>query len=232
MTRWIGHRSCRACCWPSAHRRPAARPDRRPGRPARSHVTVDGTVSGRRRFDELIAEGDAVPVAGWDFSWFDGRAIEERPRWGYARLLSERIGRARAVLDIQTGGGEVLAEAVRCSGAPVGQPQRLAATESWPPNLALARRALAPLGGMVVGSADEADLPFGDGSFDLVVSRHPHCRRVARDRAGARAGRRLPLPADRAWVQPRALRLHDGTAAGGYRPQSAGRGGGSGNCRP
>ncbi len=49
----------------------------------------------------------------------------------------------------------------------------LAATESWPPNLVLARRALAPLGGIVIGSADEADLPFGDGSFDLVVSRHP-----------------------------------------------------------
>ena len=35
-------------------------------------------------FDELIAEGDAVPLAGWDFSWFDGRATEERPPWGYA----------------------------------------------------------------------------------------------------------------------------------------------------
>jgi SAM-dependent methyltransferase len=136
-------------------------------------VTVDRTVSGRRGFHELIAEGDAVPVAGWDFSWFDGRAVEERPRWGYARLLSERIGRARAVLDIQTGGGEVLAEAVRRSGAPVGQPQRLAATESWPPNLALARNTLAPVRGNVIGAADEADLPFGEGSFDLVVSRHP-----------------------------------------------------------
>jgi hypothetical protein len=41
-------------------------------------------------YDELIAEGDAVPVAGWDFSWFDGRASEERPAWGYSRLLSER----------------------------------------------------------------------------------------------------------------------------------------------
>ena len=146
-------------------------------------------------FEELIAEGDAVPVEGWDFSWFEGRATEERPAWGYARLLSERIGRAAAVLDIQTGGGEVLAGAVRSARAATGTAAPpvlaatvlaqsvpappvlvatvLAATESWPPNLALARRAIGPLGGAVVGAADDADLPFGDANFDLVVSRHP-----------------------------------------------------------
>jgi SAM-dependent methyltransferase len=134
----------------------------------------DHLVPARPLFEELIAEGDAVPVEGWDFSWFDGRATEERPAWGYARLLGERIGRAAAVLDVQTGGGEVLAEAVRRARDPSGGgPTVIAATESWPPNLALARRALAPLGGNVVGATDEADLPFGDATFDLVVSRHP-----------------------------------------------------------
>ena len=33
-------------------------------------------------FDEEIAEGLAVPTDGWDFSWFAGRATEERPGWG------------------------------------------------------------------------------------------------------------------------------------------------------
>ena len=37
----------------------------------------------RRTFTELIAEGDAVPVEGWDFSWFDGRATEERTVPGF-----------------------------------------------------------------------------------------------------------------------------------------------------
>jgi hypothetical protein len=60
-------------------------------------------------FARLLAEGDAVPVEGWDFSWFDGRATEERPSWGYARMMAERMAHARAALDIQTGGGEVLA---------------------------------------------------------------------------------------------------------------------------
>lgn len=49
----------------------------------------------------------------------------------------------------------------------------LAATESWPPNVAIARRNLAPLGGEVAEVADDADLPFPAESFDLVVSRHP-----------------------------------------------------------
>lgn len=127
-----------------------------------------------RAFEELIAEGDAVPVEGWDFSWFNGRATEERPSWGYARLLSDRIRRSDAVLDIQTGGGEVLASAVRAARTATGTgPAVLVATESWPPNLALAQRALAPLGGVVVGAADDMDLPLADASFDLVSSRHP-----------------------------------------------------------
>lgn len=66
-----------------------------------------------RSFEDLVAEADAEPVEGWDFSWFDGRASEQRPSWGYARLMGERLAQARAALDIQTGGGEVLA------GAPV-----------------------------------------------------------------------------------------------------------------
>jgi SAM-dependent methyltransferase len=117
-------------------------------------------------FDELIAEGESEPVEGWDFSWFEGRATEERPAWGYSRLLAERMGTATAALDIQTGGGEVLA------GIPQAPPM-LAATESWPPNVELARRNLRPLGATVSAVDDAADLPFPGESFDLVVSRHP-----------------------------------------------------------
>ena len=117
-------------------------------------------------FESLVAEGESVPVEGWDFSWFEGRATEERPAWGYLRLISERMAGASAALDIQTGGGEVTAK------IPTAPPV-LAATESWPPNLAIARRNLAPLGGSVVLVDDDAPLPFEDSSFDLVVSRHP-----------------------------------------------------------
>jgi hypothetical protein len=65
----------------------------------------------RRNFDDLVAEADSVCVDGWDFSWLDGRATEERPSWGYQRLLRDRLAGASCALDIQTGGGEVLAGA-------------------------------------------------------------------------------------------------------------------------
>jgi hypothetical protein len=29
----------------------------------------------------------AVDVTGWDFSWLAGRATEERPTWGYQKLM-------------------------------------------------------------------------------------------------------------------------------------------------
>ena len=112
-----------------------------------------------------------MPTEGWDFSWFEGRATEERPPWGYARVLGERMATLStrpdtAALDLQTGGGEVLATVPAA-------PPTLVATEAWPPNLAVARRNLAPLGARVVEVAEDGDLPFGDESFDLVTSRHP-----------------------------------------------------------
>ncbi|WP_308167758.1 class I SAM-dependent methyltransferase [Catellatospora tritici] len=123
-------------------------------------------MSQDRTFEELLAEGAAVPVDGWDFSWFQGRATEQRPEWGYAKLLARRMATARAALDLQTGGGEVTGELEQA-------PPVLVATEGWPPNLALARRNLAHLGATVVDHADRDPLPFPDASFDLVVSRHP-----------------------------------------------------------
>ncbi|KAA2253882.1 class I SAM-dependent methyltransferase [Solihabitans fulvus] len=119
-----------------------------------------------RTFEDLVAEAEAVSVDGWDFSWLDGRATEQRPSWGYQRAMGERMARASAALDIQTGGGEVLA------GIPA-LPALTVATESWPPNLAKATALLHPRGVAVVADQDEPPLPFADAAFDLVVSRHP-----------------------------------------------------------
>jgi SAM-dependent methyltransferase len=118
-----------------------------------------------RTFDELVSEAAAAPIDGWDFSWLDGRATEERPSWGYQHLMSRRLATATAALDIDTGGGEVL------SGAETFPPT-MVATESWPPNAALATQLLHPLGAVVVATRDEPTLPFADAAFDLVTSRH------------------------------------------------------------
>ena len=131
-----------------------------------------------RSFDELVEEAAAVPVDGWDFSWLDGRATEQRPSWGYQQLLAGKLAAATAALDIQTGGGEVLAGA-----GPERFPPTLVATEGWPPNLARATALLHPLGAVVVADPEEPPLPFADGAFDLVTSRHPvtvHWSEIAR----------------------------------------------------
>ena len=118
------------------------------------------------RFDQLVAEAEAADVSGWDFSWLDGRATEQRPSWGYQRLMAQRLAAATAALDVQTGGGEVLAGAAAF-------PPTMAATESWPPNVALATERLHPRGVVVVADPDGRPLPFADAAFDLVTSRHP-----------------------------------------------------------
>lgn len=117
-------------------------------------------------FEELVAAGEQADVTGWDFSWLQGRATEERPPWGYARLLADRLRRAQASLDLQTGGGEVLAQVPTL-------PPVAVATESWPPNVAAARARLEPRGVQVVAQPDQPPLPFDDDTFDLVTSRHP-----------------------------------------------------------
>lgn len=116
--------------------------------------------------ERLLVEGGTADVTGWGFEWLAGRASEERPPWGYARLLADRLGRAAASLDLQTGGGEVLAEAP-------SYPRVAVATEGFAPNLARATTRLHPRGVVVVAHEEGAPLPFAEAAFDLVTSRHP-----------------------------------------------------------
>ncbi|RZU63378.1 class I SAM-dependent methyltransferase [Zhihengliuella halotolerans] len=123
-----------------------------------------------RTFEEKVAAAAAADVTGWGFGFLDGRATEERPPWGYVRRLADALSSADAALDLDTGGGEVLAEALDLSAR---RPVRAAATEGWEPNLVRARERLHPLGVEVMAAGPGAPLPFAAGSFDLVTSRHP-----------------------------------------------------------
>jgi SAM-dependent methyltransferase len=118
-------------------------------------------------FEELIAEADTAPIAGWDFTWLEGRATEDRPRWRYSERVAERAARASHMLDLQSGGGELLA------GLPQVPPV-MVATEAYPPNVVLAAQRLLPRGAHVVAAHDAGKaLPFPNAVFDLVTSRHP-----------------------------------------------------------
>jgi len=124
-----------------------------------------GTVARSR--EALIEEAAAAPIVGWDFSWLDGRAAEERPSWGYFRLLAGRAAAASSLLDLQTGGGELLGQLPKL-------PPLTVATEGWEPNVWRAAQRLRRRGAwVVVAHDDREELPFGSGTFDLIASRHP-----------------------------------------------------------
>ncbi|MCJ0873224.1 class I SAM-dependent methyltransferase [Streptomyces sp. AP-93] len=113
-------------------------------------------------FETRVKEARQASMTGWDFSWLKGRADGEGPSWDYGQHARALLPRARSLLDIDTGGGELLS-----SLAPL--PPRTVATENWAPNLPLARQRLSPLG-VEVHRAAGSNLP--PGHFDLIFNRH------------------------------------------------------------
>jgi SAM-dependent methyltransferase len=119
-------------------------------------------------FDRLVSEALAAPFEGWDFSWLKGRKTELDLPWDYVARVKQRIRSVDSMLDMGTGGGEVLA-----SLAPL--PPHTCATEGYAPNIPVARRRLEALGVTVYDTTDDqenARLPFADEEFDLVINRH------------------------------------------------------------
>ena len=116
-------------------------------------------------FEGLIAEAETLPVSGWDPTPIAGRWTTGAPPWDYRALVRRQLASAESLLDLGTGGGELLS-----SLAPLPHPTY--ATESYPPNLSLARRRLEPLGVRVIaiGTDNRIDLPRG--SVELVLCRH------------------------------------------------------------
>lgn len=117
-------------------------------------------------FNFLITDAQAF-FSGWDFSHINDRQAQTPLRWSYVSESLLRVRKASAVLDMDTGGGEIFSRF-----APF--PLIAYATESYPPNMHIARQRLAPLGVKVIFLEDEEQkyLPFDDGLFDLVLNRH------------------------------------------------------------
>jgi SAM-dependent methyltransferase len=118
-------------------------------------------------FDDLVRDAELAPIEGWDFSWLDGRAIEERPSWRYFDRVVERAASVAALLEVQAGTGRMIGSLPSLSELAV-------ATEGFPPSVAVAAPRLRERGvHLVVTSQTRAQLPFSDQSFALVLSRHP-----------------------------------------------------------
>jgi SAM-dependent methyltransferase len=121
-------------------------------------------------FEQLVAQGDSEPTEGWDFTWFNDRATEQRPSWKFSEALVSRLANVDAVLDVQTGGGERFSEVL---SQIENRPRLVSATESWEPNVNLAKQNLERFDASVIQIADQSDFPFPDHTFELVTSRHP-----------------------------------------------------------
>jgi SAM-dependent methyltransferase len=124
-------------------------------------------------------DATSAPLAGWDFSWLAARSTTEMLPWSYSRVVEEHAATADTMLDMGTGGGELLSE--------ISHPWRTVATEAWPPNVPIAAARLRPLGIPVVwdeGAPDNTDevsedrgrMPFRTGAFALIVNRHESFR--------------------------------------------------------
>ena len=120
--------------------------------------------------NELIerwkAEERIAHIHGWDFSHIAGRYTEQDDLpWDYRETILRHLRPEMKILDIDTGGGEFLLSL----GHPHGN---TAATENYPPNVQLCREVLLPLGIDFRPADGGGKLPFGDGSFDMVINRH------------------------------------------------------------
>ena len=132
---------------------------------------MDSSNATEQEFPSYLAEVRQAGFSGWDFSYVQrhGGENETPPEWSYPLLLRTHLSQSACALDLGTGGGEFLA-----SLQPF--PPRMTATESYVPNLPIAKARLEPLGVRVVGvecGRQEAyPLPFKDGKFDFIANRH------------------------------------------------------------
>ena len=122
----------------------------------------------RDRLAETWKREELQPFVGWDFSYLSRRMSEGQPPWSYLSRAAALMRRSSSVVDMGTGGGERLLELKE------HWPEKVVATEEYPPNVRLATERLAPLGVVVkvVRLNTHDAMPFADGEFDLVVNRH------------------------------------------------------------
>jgi SAM-dependent methyltransferase len=112
------------------------------------------------------AEENIAYIHGWDFSHIQGRFEEKTDfPWDYRYVIGQYLTPDKKLLDIDTGGGEVLLT--------LKHPyENTAATENYLPNVQLCKEKLLPLGIDFRQADGNGELPYRDESFDVVIDRH------------------------------------------------------------
>ena len=114
-----------------------------------------------------LLEEEKKEFQGWDFSYLTktGRVQEEPRDWSYGSIVLKWIEDAKNMLDMGTGGGEVLEKL-----SPL--PDITYATEKYEPNYHLAKKNLKSQGVKVIKLSNDRNLPFDNNFFDLIINRH------------------------------------------------------------
>jgi SAM-dependent methyltransferase len=110
----------------------------------------------------------AQPFEGWDFPYLTGRrnAMGVLP-WDYGSIALGFLTNASSILDVDTGGGEILSKLLRGSNFK----GHACAVEAYAPNVQVARKRLESLDVEVYDTSQNSP-GFDDGTFDLVLDRH------------------------------------------------------------
>lgn len=124
--------------------------------------------------NELIKQWEAEEnhaFQGWDFSHISNRWHSPNPPWDYASIVKSYLKESDTLLDMGTGGGEVLLS--------INHPHKNTyATEAYEPNFELCKKTLSPLGITVARTYTDENfnsddkIPFDDQFFNVVINRH------------------------------------------------------------
>ena len=116
----------------------------------------------------LYLEDAERDFSGWDFSYIKHRLVMDPLPWSYPSIIIPLIRTSKSLLDMGTGGGELL-----YSLQPL--PEKTYATEAYKPNVPVAKKRLEPIGVKVVEINEEDEtLPFENETFDLIINRHEY----------------------------------------------------------
>ena len=117
--------------------------------------------------DELLKylkDEEEHSFKGWDFSYLDERWKSDDLPWDYKSIIKKYLKDDDKLLDIGTGGGEILLS--------LNHPHSLTSvTEGYEPNIKLCEETLSPLGITVYPFVGD-DLSSIDDKFDVVINRH------------------------------------------------------------
>lgn len=122
-----------------------------------------------KSFIEQWKKEEKRSFEGWDFSHLENRWEMAELPWDYEEIVKQHLDDSYKLLDMGTGGGEILLG--------FHHPyERTCVTEGYLPNYRLCQERLAPLG-ITVKFVEENDLlPYPYETFDLIINRHESFR--------------------------------------------------------